>query len=339
MKNILTTENSNNILLSISIITYNQPNEVKRALESLFFQITDEVEIIVNDNSDNSDTKNLIEKDFPNVRYFKNEDERIIDTNILNAINRSNGEYIWFFGDDEFEPTAINNILKIIKENKYNFIFTNFYINEQTTNNPAVILNSDEIIDNGSDVLEKVANALGFLSSVIIRKECLLSLDKKKMKKFIGCGFTNFYITLHSLSLPGLFYLCSYPYVHAFAVLADNMTEKYKNDAFRSFVVDTPDILNSFKDKFHKKSVKKLLLKSFGHIWRGMIVGIVNNGKIQKGHFKLICEYYWNFPEFWIALPFFLMPRFISVFFYKLYKKITSHNKYLKQKLSKVPWF
>ena len=246
---------------------------------------------------------------------------------------------MWLFGDDEIEPGAISAILKIIKNNKYNFIFTNFYIADQGPEKPVVNLNSDEIVDNGSIVLEKVANVLGFISSNIIKKDCLLNINNEKMNKFMGFGFVNFYVVLHALSLPGLFYLCSSPNVRAHTVLVENMTEKYKRDAFRSFVSDMPDIIDSFKGKFDQKSVKKLLAKSFGHIWRGELVGNVKRGDIPIKRLKTLFKFYWSFPEFWIAIPFFLMPRFVNIFFYKLYKKLIANSEFIKKRISKVPWF
>lgn len=322
------SENNINILLSINLLTYNQPNDLKRTLGSLLPQITNEVEVIVNDNGDDLETQTLVKK-YPNIKYFKNNDERNVATNILNSIKRSTGEYVWIFGDDEFEPNAIGNILKILKDD-YNFVYTNSYINEQGSNNPVIRLDSDEIVYSGNEMLEKVSNCFGFISSSIMKKKCLESLDYEKLKPFMGNGYINFYIAIHCLSIPGKFYISSYPYVHAFAVPAENQSDKYKKDAFRNFAADTPDILNSFKDKFNKKSIRKLILKNFGYIWRGMLVGSAKGMGIQKGHRKLIFKYYWKYPVFWGVLPFLLMPRFVNFFFYNLYKKVASSNKYLK---------
>lgn len=336
-------KNGSDILLSICLLTYNQPNELQRTLESLLPQITEEIrgkiEIIINDNSDDNETKLLVEKMFSKdyIKYFKNEDEKTVYSNVLNAINRSQGEYVWLFGDDKLEPGAIEHILKIIKNNKCNYIFTNFYIADQGPGKPVVNLKNDEIVENGSIVLEKAANVLGFISSNIMRRECLLNIDKETLYRFKE--YVNFYVAMHVLSLPGLSYLCSYPYVCAYAVLAGKMTEKYKRDAFKSFVADTPDILNSFKGKFDKKAVKYLLAKNFGHIWRGVLVGIVNNRGISKDQIKLMFKYYWNFPEFWIALPFFVMPSFMTKFFYKIYAKLKGNNKNPNSLLARVPWF
>ena len=52
----------NNILLSICIPTYNQPQKVKRLLKSLLPQISPEVEIIVCDDSSNFETENIIKE-------------------------------------------------------------------------------------------------------------------------------------------------------------------------------------------------------------------------------------------------------------------------------------
>jgi len=33
------------------------------------------------------------------------------------------------------------------------------------------------------------------------------------------------------------------------------------------------------------------------------------------------------------------MPRFVNIFFYKLYKKLIANSEFIKKRISKVPWF
>ncbi len=327
----------NNIKLSVSILTYNQPKELKRTLESVLPQMEKGVEIVISDNSDNSETENLIKSDFMKnsyIRYFRNDGDKTFDKNVLRAVERAQGEYIWLFGDEGMAPNAISHILKIVENNKYNFIFTNF-CQDESPGKPAVVLNSDEIFDDGNLVLEKVANVLGFISSIIIKKECLSSIDKKEMNHFIDLAFIHFYLVMHALSLPGLFYVCSYPYVRIYPPSPEGPPYR---DGFKVFAVHFFKIAKSFKNKFRKKSLKKMLAKNFGHIWRGILVAKIR-GQNTPLRQLLSLKYYWNFKEFWIALPFLLMPRFIQVIFYKIYKKLTRGNNDFNSPLTRVPWF
>lgn len=328
----------NKIILTVSILTYNQPEELKRTLDTILPQMKKGVEIVINDNSDDSGAEKLIKRDFQNryIRYFKNEGERTFDANVLRAVERARGEYVWLFGDEGIAPDAINSILKIIRKTKYNFIFTNFYEINQGPGKPAVILSSDEIVNDGNIVLEKVANVLGFVSSIILRKDCLSIINKQEMNKFFGLAFIHFYLALHALSSPGKFYLCSRPYVCIYPPSPDRPAYA---DGFNVFAVHFFNIANSFKNKFKKESLKKMLAKNFGHIWRGILVASIRGHNTSIKQLMHLPKCYWNFAEFWLALPFFLMPSFINVFFYKVYKKLKTGNKNQNSVLTRVPWF
>jgi glycosyltransferase involved in cell wall biosynthesis len=70
----------NNILISILIPTYNRPKYLKICLDSILFQSgfqENKLEFIISDNSDNLETKALVEtyiKNYPNknIIYNKN---------------------------------------------------------------------------------------------------------------------------------------------------------------------------------------------------------------------------------------------------------------------------
>jgi len=332
------------MLLTIGILTRNQPAELQRAIESILPQMRDGVEIVVNDNSDNLETKQLIEKKYSTfpIRYFKNNlptqmpSKWQFDKSVFLITKRAKGKYIWFFGDDKMEPGAIDYVLKIIKKYQdLSFMFMNFYISDQGKEFPILPLSSDKIFDDRNLVLEEVLNVLGFLSVIIIKRASVAGIKSEEIDKFMGSGFMNLYLAMNALAQPGRYYICAKPFVAAYPIPPG----KPRPDSFYTFAVDFLEVANNFKSKFRKKSIKKMLAKNFGHIWRGVLVESVRGRDVPRRRLKTLFKYYWNFPEFWIALPFFLMPRFINVFLYKSYKKLTGGSGYLKQNLSKVPWF
>ncbi|MBI5079277.1 glycosyltransferase family 2 protein [Candidatus Wolfebacteria bacterium] len=331
--------NSADILLSIGILAYNKPDELRRLLLSVLPQMEPETEIIISDNSTDVRIKSMMEKEFQNsyIRYFKNEQNIGFDRNILLVTERARGKYVWWMGhDDAVENGAVRNLLKILnKHPDISFLFVNYFINDQGINNSIFKLSKDKFFEDKNEILEEIANSLGFMSAIVIEKRKALSVNNKKTEEFISSGFMNFYLVLHTLSQPGKFYFLSHPYVRCYPT----PPEKAPNDEFLTFSVNFLKIAKSFKKDFSKKSLKKILAKNLGHIWRGVLVESIRGRGIPAKRLKVLFKFYWTFPEFWVSLPFFLMPRFINVFFYKIYKKLKGNSKAADSLLAKVPWF
>ncbi len=324
MENII----SENIILSICIPTCNRPIKLKRLLESIFSQVTPEVEIVIGDDSSGFETEKIIKKNFPNDRifYYRNKHQKFdegpnsskFDRNLLGITKQASGKYIWWFGDDdEMQPGAINHVLDIIKQkSNITLIWVNHYVFSQ--NIPAFNWRKDKFFEDKNQVIEDVANLLGFISSIIFRKDGISNIDEKKMEKFIGSGFINLYLVMHILSKNGKFFYINYPYV----CIHLSSVNEISYDGFQVFTVNFYNIVMSFKKSFLKKSFKKMLAKNFGHVWRGILVSWLRGYDTPKGKLWIIFKLYWNFPEFWLAAPFFMMPKFITKFGYFFYKKI-----------------
>lgn len=307
------------ILLTLGIITYNQPKELKRLLLSIMPQMRPGVEIAVNDNSRDSETELMVKKEFssPYVRYFKNETNVKFDGNVVLATERALGKYVWWLGDEEVKPGAVAHILEILENNpEISLIWMNFVVFGQPT--AARNFGQDKFFRDRNEVLEQISNELGFVSSIILDRDKALNADKKNMDKFLGLQFINVYLAMNVLSQEGKFYYVDYPYV----VCHPAPPEKHTYNGFEIFGVDFYKIISNFKDKFDKKSVKKLLAKNFGHVWRGVLIGWFMGIDTPRGRFKTMAKLYWNYPEFYMAAPFFLLPKFVSRFFYFVYKKV-----------------
>jgi len=312
----------NDKILSIAILTRNQPRELKTTLESIIPQISPDIEIVIGDNSDNLETETLVKKEFgiTAIRYFNNGGDLGLDKNILSITEKAKGEYIWLFGDDEMEPDAIVHVLDIIKKNpEISLIWMNFYGFDQFGHlQPARDLGRDKFFKDKNQALEEVSNELGFISSSIFRHDKILNIDEKNINQFIGSRFICFYLVMHILSQDGKFYYVEHPYV----ICHPTPVGKHSYGGFQTFGVDFYAIVKNFQNKFNKKSIKKILAKNFGYVWRGILVGWLRGFETPKGKLKTMFKLYWNFPEFWLAAPFFLMPKFVTRIVYFIYKKV-----------------
>src|SRR3989344_7929992 len=99
----------NKPLLSICIPTYNRAGYLKECLDSIVSQFGDpevyqSVEIVVSDNASPDNTREVVEEyrqKFSNIKYFRNDKNIGFDLNVINVVEKANGEYCWYMGDDD----------------------------------------------------------------------------------------------------------------------------------------------------------------------------------------------------------------------------------------------
>lgn len=107
-------------LVSILIPAYNQTNYLKEALESAIKQTYDNIEIIIGDDSTNTEVEEFIKpylEVFSNIKYFRNERLNIENdfgySNTVNCFKKSSGEYVNFLlHDDLFSVEKIDKMMK-----------------------------------------------------------------------------------------------------------------------------------------------------------------------------------------------------------------------------------
>ncbi|GLR82694.1 glycosyltransferase family 2 protein [Azospirillum oryzae] len=90
--------------VSICIPTRNRPNLLRELLDTVFAQTYGNYEVIITDNSDNDETRDLVAARYadPRVRYHKNETNLGMDGNARRAFSFITGEFFTFTADDDF---------------------------------------------------------------------------------------------------------------------------------------------------------------------------------------------------------------------------------------------
>lgn len=112
----------NQSLLSIVVPTKNRYGCLKKLIELFTFYSLPEIELVIQDNSDNN--KELVEdfgnfENYPEIQYFYTPEHLSIGANSDLAILHSSGEYICFIGDDDgFTPYIRDAVLWMKSHNE-----------------------------------------------------------------------------------------------------------------------------------------------------------------------------------------------------------------------------
>ena len=121
--NSLADDNSE-LLLSICIPTYNRANVLEECIKSIILQqgFDKRTEVIILDNSSTDNTKEIALSYtdlYPNILYFKNENNIGMEKNILEVLKYGKGKLLKLLNDYSlFTENKLENLLSVIISNK-----------------------------------------------------------------------------------------------------------------------------------------------------------------------------------------------------------------------------
>lgn len=174
-------------MISVIITTYNRCSMLKEAIESVLSQSCVEIEILVMDDCSTDGTSEMM-KNYPNIRYFRNNNNRGPGFNRKVGYNNSNGEYLVFMDDDNY---YINNCFyksAIQKFNEYpdlSFVSGNAHVKREPSQeliysklNVSGFINSNEYINEFQITKNKPYSTF----TTMFRKKCLDDADLQNMK-------------------------------------------------------------------------------------------------------------------------------------------------------------
>ncbi len=118
--------------VSVILATYRRDFFLHRALDSLMGQTYREIEIIVVDDNADADWNGRVSdilKDFPHVRYIKNEINSGSAKSRNIGIAAAKGEYVTFLDDDdEYLPEKVERQVAFMRENGLDFCVTDLML-------------------------------------------------------------------------------------------------------------------------------------------------------------------------------------------------------------------
>lgn len=174
-------------LVSIMIPTYNRPQLFEKTLQSAMAQTYPNVEILVNDNSTDDVTQQLMEKYIADerIRYFRNREARGKEDNFLPFESMSSGEYLqWCMDDDLLAPDKLASMAPILRDNSRVSLVTSQrgFIDEEGNRLPGMentlIRGDDKWMwfareDVGRMMLTRISNFVGEPTAVLFRRRDL----------------------------------------------------------------------------------------------------------------------------------------------------------------------
>ncbi len=113
---------SQNPLVSIMIPTYNRPEFFEKTLQSALAQSYDNIEVLVNDNSTNEDTRSLIRKYEcdSRLKYYRNIDAKCKEDNFRPFEYIAKGEYLqWCMDDDILHKDKLSMMVSVMMLNPH----------------------------------------------------------------------------------------------------------------------------------------------------------------------------------------------------------------------------
>ncbi len=174
-------------LLSICIPTFNRANYLKLCLSQFCKQMApflDEVELLVVDNHSTDHTKDIvadIQKQFPFVSYYRQEQNVGADGNFYWCFKHAAGIYVWIFGDDDILlDHKLKVVMGLLKNNQPDVVYLggyafsgDDYLLEAPKNKPILPKPDIEFDLSKEKFLNKVHYNMTFATANIVNKSIL----------------------------------------------------------------------------------------------------------------------------------------------------------------------
>jgi len=178
-----------NARLSICIATRNRGSFIGATLESIIWQATEQVEIVVLDGGSTDNTGEVVRKyqtGFPGLRYFPQNVNGGVDQDFAKAVDLAQGEYCWLFSDDDLlRPGAIQAVLDAIA-GQYGLIIANAEVRDADLSKvlepQRLLLDADRIYksNEGHQLLADIGSYLTFIGCVIIKRQLWYARDRER---------------------------------------------------------------------------------------------------------------------------------------------------------------
>lgn len=195
--------------LTICIPTYNRVELLKSSIDSILNAIkfaNCNVDIIISDNCSHDNTESFcleLTNNYSFIHYYKNK-ENVVDLNFYLAVQKSNTDFVWIFGDDDILNL---NAIKIVTDaiiSNHNLIVLNYdlYNNDLShiKKSNYLNINNNLFYNNKNRLLMDFNLKLGFISCVIFERKAFLEIPLEVFDEYRPYGFPFVYSLYSTLN-------------------------------------------------------------------------------------------------------------------------------------------
>jgi glycosyltransferase involved in cell wall biosynthesis len=105
-----------NYKVQIYILSRDRPHYFRQALESALIQKYDSIEVVVSDNSEGDAIQEMMQSDYPLIRYIRRRPSLLALDHFRTVINESSSEMVVFFHDDDvLDPGYVSALLNAME--------------------------------------------------------------------------------------------------------------------------------------------------------------------------------------------------------------------------------
>lgn len=310
-------------LLTIAIPTYNRKKYIDIALNSVFSQYDERIEVIVSDNCSTDGTGEYVKEKYPGIVYYKNE-ENVGMENFQRCYKRATGKYILLLGDDDvITEGSLKVILDFLETNEdMALVFmnhTSFEGNYTSVDNCKKSFIDKKIGDfittDKVKFMSCAKHQLTFISCFILSREAYRKIDNPDQynKNWFLQTCVAFSIAKGENTRLG---------VISRVCIAQNVTENKKNSDMNVIIdvfgVTEEAVLCDFSEQcgFNRKQMEKIYSDYICAGWPGIILGYKAKGYTWKEPFwtrgyPIVKKY----PKAWFTIiPAALVPDFAAKF-------------------------
>ena len=188
--------------LSVCIPTYNRVGYLKKCLKSVLSQVSDEVEVIVQDNCSTDGTEAWMRTvSDPHLRYFRNPENVGLVNNVIQIISNARGQYVYMLTDDDYLLiNGLEDTIRFAKETNCLAFKTAYFLHNEVSKTGAhVSLFPRHMLP--ADMNEKnaavVYHGSNILTGIVFKKEIF---EEKRMRE----NSHNWYPSLLLMGMAGL---------------------------------------------------------------------------------------------------------------------------------------
>ena len=268
----------------------------------------------------------LFSNQHQNINYYKHQENLGFDNNILSLIEKAEGEYLWFIGDDDcVVPGAMKKIMEVLRNKKCSGMILNglpfdFDMKEQI--GPTTVMNkkfSTKSVDFNSAeaVFSELGDAIGFISANVVQRALLVTAAEDNRVEQFTRGYIHVFLIGLAMKLNPSWYYFSEPCVKW---RAGNDGLGYLGE-YKRLELDIIELERIILELFGKNSVvlDNVNRRICGVITAASVLNVKMKGQFTVEYMAKVLHVTWcryrHYLSYWIkVIPFLLLPRKIVGF-------------------------